>query len=492
MVANISDYFLYRWRYLLGYGVIILMMVGLFAVAWLLIPGGLTVAEMNSAITSSAFSFSIDALTPASMINLPYHVLQYLSFKAFGMSDLTIKLPSLILGLFSALGILMLLRMWFKQNVAVITTVLVVTTSQFLFLAQDGTPTVLYVFWTVWILVFALMVSRQARGALLWKVGLFIVTALSLYTPLEIYILLALLSAVVLHPHLRYIVKQLSKGRLAFATVLGLVLLAPLAYALVKQPSLGLQLLGIPTEPLHILTNVKTLFSQYFAFLSPGGQVTITPVYGLGTWLLIVLGVVRLFTTKYTARGYITIAWSILLLPVIIVNPQYVSVTFIPVVLLMAMGVSLLITKWYRLFPRNPYARIAGLVPLAIVIGGMVFSGVDRYMYGYTHIPAVANQFSDDLTLLNKKLADKNLGTTLLVVAPGEEPFYRAVVKFSPHVKLTSSVITFPADTLIVSRDGRISQNYQSIPNEIIANDKYKAADRFYIYTIPKSTANTL
>ncbi|HET6747316.1 MAG TPA: glycosyltransferase family 39 protein [Candidatus Saccharimonadales bacterium] len=481
MVTRITDYFLYRWRYLLGYGVIFVLIIALLAVAWLIVPGGLTTSEMDSTVTSSSLTFSLQTFKPEAIVNLPYHLLQHASFSLFGVSNLTIKLPSLILGLFSALGILLLLRMWFKRNVAVITTVLVITTSQFLFLTQEGTPTIVYIFWSVWLLVSALMVSRKAKWSTAWKIALFGFGALSLYTPLEIYIIIALLSAMALHPHLRYIVRRLSKPRLALGIVCGLILLAPLIYTIVKEPSVGLQLLGMPTASLDILANIKMLFEQYFSFINPGGRTSITPIYGLGTCILILLGIIQLFTTKYTARGYIIIAWTLLLLPVIVINPQYVSVTFIPVVLLMAMGVSMLITRWYRLFPRNPYARIAGLIPLAVLIGGMVFSGVDRYMYGYGHIPSVASQFSRDLSLLNKQLAKKDIGNTVLIVSNAEMPFYAVVAKYAAGTSVVVGGTGLPdATTYIASRAGK---NPEAGPaDEIITNDMYREADRFYIY----------
>lgn len=485
MVTRISDYFLYRWRYLLGYGVIMLLIIALFGIAWLLIPGGLTEAEMSSASTSSSLAFSLQTFQPETIINLPYHLFQRLIFSLLGVSDLTIKLPSLILGGLSAVGVLLLLRTWFKQNVAVITTVLVITSSQFLFLIQDGTPSIVYIFWSVWLLVIALMISRRARGRTFWKIALFGIGGLSLYTPLAIYIILALLSAIVLHPHLRYIVRNLSRVRVMIGLVCGLILLAPLAYIIAKEPSLGLQLLGIPSSMPDLIANGKLLFEQYLSFANPGGITVMTPLYGLGITLLIVLGVVRLFTTKYTARGYIIITWTLLLIPLRILNPQFMSVTFVPIILLMAMGVSMLISRWYRLFPRNPYARIAGLIPLAVLIGGMVFSGIDRYVYGYMYNPKVAIHFSHDLRILSQELTDKSRGNTTMLVTEKEMPFYVAVAKYTDN--LTVSTISAPSsasNTHIVSHDAKKFQPGE--PSQILTNNKSQYADRFYIYKTPK------
>ena len=49
MGKYITDYFLYRWRYILGYGITGLALLGLLVIAGLYVPGGLSDAEMRSA-----------------------------------------------------------------------------------------------------------------------------------------------------------------------------------------------------------------------------------------------------------------------------------------------------------------------------------------------------------------------------------------------------------------------------------------------------------
>lgn len=484
MVTQLTDYLLYRRRYILGYGVIILSILGILTVALLYIPGGLSQSEMDTVVKSSFLTLSLTDFDPASIINLPYHLLQQASIALLGVTALSIKLPSFILGILAGIGVLLLLRMWFKQNIAVITTILVITTGQFMFIAQSGTPAILYVFWPVWLLVTALMVSRKTGLTTLWKIALFGIAALSLYTPLTIYILLALLSSIVLHPHLRYLVKQLPKAKLLFALFCAIVLLAPLIYTIVLHPAIGLQLLGVPESWPNIIGNIKQLAHQYFDFITPSSGTVMTPIYGLGSMILIGLGVWRLFTTKYTARSYITIAWVILLIPVMLFNPNYINIAFVPSILLMAMGVNKLLSLWYQLFPRNPYARIAGLLPLAILIGGMVFSGVDRFTYGYLYDPKTAVNFSTDLELVNAQLADKNRGATQLIVTPNELPFYSVVAKYSSGTTALSTPPPQAGSTIIVSRAANITYA-TSEPWRIIASTTTNDSDRFYIYKTP-------
>ena len=482
MARQITDYFLYRWRYILGYTSIGLVFAALLFMAGFFIPGGVTKAEMDAVVTSSQLVLSFSAFEPSSVINLPYHLFQRLSIDLFGVSDISIKLPSLILGALSTIGMLILLRMWFQRNVAVITTALVLTTGQFLFATQSGTPGIVYIFWSVWLLVCATLISRRVKWSILWKILLFIVAALSLYTPLSIYILVALVGAVVLHPHLRYLARKLSKAKLAIGAICAFVLLAPLGYAIIKQPSICWTLLGIPVDNPNLQANALQIFRQYFDFTSPSSGALMTPVYSLGAIALILLGIFRLFTTKYTARSYLISAWVILLTPVLLVNPDFISVTFVPILLLMAMGVSTLINNWYQLFPRNPYARIAGLLPLAVLIGGMVFSGVDRYMYGYLYDPNTASNFTHDVSIVNTALADKNRGETVIVTDNESKAFYAALAKRNTATETAETTKETTAKTVIYTRSAYKENIPKGAPYRILTSGATNDADRFYLY----------
>lgn len=481
MGRKVTDYLLYRWRYILGYSFIGLAIAGLLVIAGLFIPGGLTQAEMNSVVTSANLNLSWQDFNPESIINLPYYLLQMASLSIFGVSTLSIKLPSLILGALAALGLLLLLKMWFRPNIAILTTLLVMTTGQFLYFAQSGTSHIVYVFWPVWLLLLALMISRRFKFSIIWKIMLFAAAALSLYTPLSIYILLALISAALLHPHLRFIIRRLSPGKISLAAAGGLILLAPLIYAIVRQPEVGLVLLGIPSEWPNILNNVTLLITQYFNFLSPTTDALMTPVYGLGSMALILLGVVRLFMTSYTARSYIITMWIIFLLPIIVINPDFNSITFVPIALLMAMGIDRLLSSWYSLFPRNPYARVVGLIPLIILIGGLMTSGINRYIYGYLYNPNTAGHFSHDLQILNRELAKHDTPTTL-VISKDKADFYEVVARYHPNLSVSTKIDSTDDSKIVIvghqahtPRDGRT-------PHQVVTDDSSDSSDRFYIY----------
>jgi len=467
---DLTKSLLYRWRYIVGYTFIALLLAGLLVFAGLYVPGGISPEEMAATVRSN--SVSPTDITTWGITSLPYYMLQEAIFHTFGVYDFTIKLPSLILALLSAIGLILLLRRWFKPNIAVLASAIAITTGQFLFVAQNGNPGIMYIFWPIVLLLLGTQVTRGKRLRFLWKILFAISAALSLYTPLSIYPLLAIGIVTLLHPHLRHALRRLNKLKLATCVVIFAAFLAPLIFNIVRDPYLGALLLGYPSSGvLDIGANLMTILKQYFIFWEPSTTTLMTPVFGLGSVLLLGLGLYRLIRTRETTRSYLIITWILCLIPVLIVNPNFTSVIFVPSVLLIAAGLTSLITYWYRLFPRNPYARIAGLIPLVILVVVLIGSGLDRYIYGYHYDPNTSVNFSKDLKLIPK-------GTERLVVSKEELAFYTVVAKHRNSLKVSEQPT---GDTFVATRKAKGEFTGYTV-DRIITTTYTNDSDRLYSY----------
>lgn len=262
MHTRITDFFAYKWRYILGYSLTVVVIGAMLAVAAFYVPHELRQAEIDSALTSASLGTS--SMEPRAVIDLPYHLLQKLSFVAFGVTTFTIKLPSIILGALTALGIFLLIRTWFRANVAVLATSLVVVTSQFLFMSQDGTPGIMFAFISIWLLFVATFVTRLKHFGLFWKVMTCTAMAASIYSPMGIYLVLVMLTTALFHPHIRFLIKRFSKYKLAIALTLGITAMAPLGYAMYIDHSIASTLLGIPNSALDIRANFMQVVNDTF------------------------------------------------------------------------------------------------------------------------------------------------------------------------------------------------------------------------------------
>jgi hypothetical protein len=139
----------------------------------------------------------------------------------------------------------------------------------------------------------------------------------------------------------------------------------------------------------------------------------------------------------------------------------------------LAAGINWLLTYWYNLFPRNPYARIGGLIPIVILVVALVFSGLNRYVYSYHYDSNITYSFSRDITLIPSN-------TKEVVVSENELDFYKILEKYNHQfaVSLKPNSNQFLATRQATSQ---ISSNYKI--QRIITNSQSKDADRFYQYT---------
>jgi len=484
MPKHITDYAFYRWRYILGYLFVGILVALVVTTASVYVPGALREGEIAASLKSGALS--VESIEPQMVIDLPYHILQRFSFILFGISTLSIKLPSIILGLLTILGVFLLTRTWFRRNVAVLTTIIAVTSTHFLFLLQDGTPNIMFSFLTVWLLFAATYVTRKKTFGTFWKVLTGVLMATALYTPLGVYLIVAVLTTTFFHPHIRHVIRRFSRPRLWIGVALGVVSALPLIYASVVNYTVPFALLGIPTGNLDVKHNLITLFFDLFGFASISTNYLLRPVYSLGLVLLIAIGLYKLLTYKYTARSYITLSLGLILIPLIILNPERVTHLFPLACLMIALGLATLITNWYKLFPRNPYARVAGLIPLSILVLGVIVSGVLRYINSYIYSPEVLAHYSNDLRLVQRNIGlyAKAKHPVVLVTSSQQLPFYAMVAHHDKRFSATSQLpaTVAPNTTLIVTNAAFHKTKFTHTPTLIITNRFATNADRLYIY----------
>jgi len=479
MKFRVVDYTLYRWRYTIGYILLIILVLSALACAAFYVPGALRDGEVQSALASGVLS--MHSIDPMTVVNLPYHILQRLSFLAFGVTTLSIKLPSIILGLLTIFGILLLVKVWFRRNIAIIMVAVATTTTQFLFMAQDGTPAIMFNFVAVWLLVACTYMTRTQIFSTFWKVAACVLTATALYIPLGIYIVLALFITASFHPHIRYMIRRIARIRLIIAILLGLVALVPVGEAIILNQKVALSLLGVPTS-MNLQDNILSLGKDIFGFFLASDSYLLRPLYSLGAVVLMAVGAYRFMTVKYTARGYTVFFLILFLVPLVIINPEHVTDLYVLAVLLMAMGVNTLIATWYTLFPRNPYARIAGMIPISVFVVGMVFTGFASFVNNYSYNANALQAYNNDIKLLARNVAANHQQNTKLqvVTTKAQEPFYALVAHYDKRFTVDTDFTT--KQTVIMTHDAYHRHTPDTVVSSIITNRRATDADRFYIY----------
>ena len=487
---------LYRWRYVLGYGALIILFALAVTAASLYAPGGLSQHEIDMVAVTN--QIRIGNLSTLAITNLPFHLLQYISFILFGVTILTVKLPAILLSIAVAISLFFLLRRWFRPNVSVLAMLIMVATGQLIFLSQSFTPGILYILYTSLILLFSSLIVQKAKHQQIWKISLAITIGLSMFTPYFWYINIGLFLVALIHPHPRHFLLQ-RKYRPSWipAALVGLILLAIAVYLGFTNLAFGKAAFGIESLNLNLLTNARTLIHTYF-WIEPvvqNGQ--IVPIMDFAALALIIFGFMRTLRERSTARSYMIWIWLLLALPLLLVQPELITIITVPLFILLAIGIETLLREWYGLFPKNPYARGVGLVLIIGLVSVMTLSGIDRYTHGYKYTPEVASNFNTDLSLLNNiKLTERGESSAIILVDSAEAPLYEAFADDSlgksMYLTIETNSTEFPntktgASAVIISNSARKQLTKQ--PNNqnwrldtIITNDRSENSDRLYIY----------
>ena len=470
----ISRLFLYKHRFIIGYILLAVAFLTLLFTIPIVSPDGLSDAEMASAVTSN--DLSIETVTHGNFIDLPYHLLQKLSINIFGLNAYAIKLPSIIFGIILGLLLILLLNRWFKNNVAIIGSVMTVISAPFLYIAGSGTPTICLVFWPTLLLWLGSKIQGEKKPKISYcfLFGFFLLFAI--FTPHMIYLAGFIMIFVLTQPHLRFTVKSLPRKPLIAIVAVSVLALAFLVFSFLRFHSTARELLWTDNFS-NFFGNIKSAFLPFFSWTGNAVSTMLSPMIGLASLSIAVAGLISTAKGFFASRN--SIATMLILFTVFIsgLSPNSAVLIILPLAILTSHGIRYILEKWYGLFPENPYARVAGFIPIATFIGIILVSSMEYYVFGYRYNLTVATEFQDDLGLIYQHLED---GTTLLI--PKDNPnhdFYK-ILEGRSTFKVASSLEGVDGTVATLGRLDAVEKDRQLY--RIITSPKSLNSDRIYIY----------
>lgn len=421
---TLGELLLYRYRYAIGYLLLVALTLGLLTLNITTLPPGLSKGEEASAVASNQIALDGTFLQTVQAVNLPYHLLQKASLHLFGLGTLGVRLPTVLLAGLSAYFLFLILRRWFQQNVAIVMGVLIAASSWFLSFGRLGTPDIMVVFDTTLVIFLATLISQETKHYLAWKALIVACVGLSLYTPYMAYIFLAALIATYTQPHLRYLIRYDEKISFFLGLILFAAILVPLGWHVWREPAIVQTLLALPAmlpDPLHFLEGLGKALAGIIDPFHYALSESLTPLVSIPMAALGGLGLVRVVKDYHSVRSHVLLLWIAVLIPIIGLNPGDLTLLFVPVILLCAIGVQALFGYWYRLFPYNPYARIFGLLPLGILMLSVLQFSYQRYFVALPYSASIV-QYDLDPLLLHGALASPGLrNQPITLVVPSEQ-----------------------------------------------------------------------
>ena len=486
---NIARLFLYRHRFGIGYTVLGIIFLAIIILMPFLAPSGLSAAEIESVKASD--SLHLAAMTSGDLVDVPYHTLQKISISLLGLTPFAIKLPSIIIAILLGLLLILLLNRWFKNNVALLSSIITVLSTPFLYLAGSGTPLIMLVFWPTLLLWLGSKIQGEKKPKPKYCLLFALALLLSIFTPYMVYFAIFIVLFAFLNPHLRFTIKSLPKIPLVLTAIVILAGLTILALSFINHPD-TVATLTFTKTPGNFRDNLKTGITPFFIAI-PDQTPYLSPLFGLAVSTLAIIGLVSTVHGFFASRNAIASCFIIFALILSGINPNAAFILILSIAILVAHGLRYTLEKWYGLFPENPYARILGLIPIVIFLGLIIVSDVIHYVYGYRYSPTVAPEFSTDLQLIRDNLLDKN---ATLLTTDDEYNFYKLLAGPSEEktdtVSVNNLVITKnqpeTPSTLALTRAAKSKLPEGCNLTKIITNSKSADSNRLYLYICKNST----
>lgn len=390
--------------------------------------GDMSGSETQSAIKSG--SINPTSLSSLLMLDLPYHLLQKISFYFFGVSFTSIKLPSLVISILSIIGLVVLLRAFYKPSLAAITTILIVSTSPFLTLSQTGDPTIMLFFWPIAILATAVLLLHKKQT--LKNLALFILSILlgaSLYTPMLAMIILLSGLVLLIHPQIRLFIRQsFSSVQYLIALILFSLTITPLVLNFIHQPSeILMALFGISDfstiNPIHNLSlALLSLFDISGSKSLAAGFVT--PFLSLPLLLVSLFGFYQAIKYHYSVKSYLSLSLLTIGIILSILNPSAIFVLIVPSAIFIGISINESLRWWNQTFPLNPYARAFLLTTVIAIVSLVSFTNYNYYLktnrYG-----EISKTKTKDFARLMKEVNLNKDKSIAIVASPKDLDFYK-------------------------------------------------------------------
>jgi hypothetical protein len=263
-----------------------------------------------------------------------------------------------------------IIRTWYSQRIALMSSALLLTSAWFLHFARVGTPYILYAT-SIGLLWVGMKLKSATAPRIRTILASICILIICLYVPGLAWLILPMLIW-----QRKVVVQEFAKipRWIAALTIAGIgVSLAPLVYGLAKHPHQILDWLMIPAKlDLGLFWSRAWHLPIWLLFRGPE-----FPMYWLGHMpmldsfciVMAILGVFVLSYYRVLDRVKAVIAIIALAVVLTIVNGWLALVIALPLLfVIIAAGVALFLQQWFTVFPQNPLAKTVGVSLVTFVI----------------------------------------------------------------------------------------------------------------------------
>ena len=359
--------------------------------------GSLTNGLSNAELGQQQFASSWHHIAH-NPLNAPLSAVEWLLLTIFANHSATVtRLGSAVFGVLALVAFAYVLRRWYGIRTAFFGTILFGFSSWFLHISRLASPEVLYLWAVPTLLATHIAWERHIKKSTATFFAI-VVFGILLYIPGMLW--LVILSLGLQSHHLVNGWKQLKRiWQRIVLILLFLLILTPLAIALIQTPSLIQTWLGLP-QVFNQPGEMPKRLVQSISFLvwrgpkQPELWLDRLPILDVFSILMAFLGVIFYIKHLLAPRTRLLVGIYIIGAFLYALGGSVGFSVLIPVVyLIIAAGVGYLLHEWFRVFPRNPLARSVGLGLMGLAIGFACLYNFRAYFVAWPHNTATTTVF---------------------------------------------------------------------------------------------------
>ena len=327
-------------------------------------------------------------------VNAPYLIGARVAGLATDSSLMAARLTSTLVTLASIGLFYLLIRIWFNSKMAMVGSLLFLTSSLALNTAHQATFVSMLMFCPLLIFATFTWLMRTKTNQYISFLAFISSLAISAYTPYMLWFILIAVTAISLYA--RNKLKKLKIWQLLSGAALYILILLPLFVSLLGAPGQLKELLGMPTYGLANITeyliNIIQIISSTFFYASTMpvtflGNLPVLDVFSAACAILGIYYFIKRFRHRRSIIIFAGISFSILLLA-LSNNFQLFFALLLPFLYIFVIaGIIELLKQWFQFFPRNPLARNFGVALVVIAIGLVSFYQLQRYYVAWANAP---------------------------------------------------------------------------------------------------------
>ncbi|MBP6042073.1 glycosyltransferase family 39 protein [Candidatus Saccharibacteria bacterium] len=335
------------------------------------------------------------------IVNAPYLYLQKTSMQVID-GGIGVRLPSVLIGLFSIGLFYLLMRQLTNPRIAVLSSLMFAGADWMLHVSRLGDPTVTTILWPIAALLIAYNVYKF-NLEWYWYVVAGLVLGIATYTPRMIYFVVFAIVVAIMVFH-RYDTKLHKAGAVAGMATFGLAIL-PIIVGAVLNPSQISDILALPSKiptPISLIDNLAIAVrsiawkADSVAYLNLANLALVDIV----TLIFALLGLLVIFTDVRAPRGWLLLSMlisSLLIVAVLPVKDTNAYFLLPTISIFSGIGLFTLWTRWRDNFPTNKIARSFALIILGVVVVSSMSYNFERYYLAWSKVPETQAAFSKSI-----------------------------------------------------------------------------------------------